>query len=284
LACPIRLATISILPDRQPDLRAMPSVLPMNAARLQPFAKRLTYDVARVAARLFSVVTCRIRCEGRPHVPMRGGALICANHQSYLDPILVGLACDRRLNYLARQSLFRFVPFRWLIDWFDAIPIEREGMGLAGLKETLRRLWRGEMVLIFPEGTRTHDGTIGPLKPGFTALARRGRVPLVPVAIVGAFQAWPRTQACPMPQPIWIQFGPSISPAEVAAMTDEQLLRRLHDALVRCQAAAGYSYRGPPPKCLHASLAAGELPRTVEHRIKNSARAVSPAPSDRSHL
>jgi 1-acyl-sn-glycerol-3-phosphate acyltransferase len=214
-----------------------------NAVPARPWAKRLVYDASRVTARLLSVIACQIRCEGRPYVPAQGGALICANHQSYLDPILVGLACDRRLNYLARQSLFRLTPLRWLIDLFDAIPIEREGLGLAGLKETLRRLRRGEMVLIFPEGTRTRDGSIGPLKPGFTALARRGQVPLIPVAIVGAFQAWPRTQPCPLPQPIWIQFGPPISPAEIAGLTDEQLLQRLHGALLQCQAAAGY-HRG----------------------------------------
>jgi 1-acyl-sn-glycerol-3-phosphate acyltransferase len=191
-------------------------------------------------ARLFAVLICRIRCEGRSFVPAVGGALICANHQSYLDPMLIGLACDRRLNYLARQSLFRSSAMRWLMDWFDAIPIEREGLGLAGLKETLRRLRRGEMVLIFPEGTRTHDGTIGPLKPGFTALARRGQVPLIPVAVVGAFEAWPRTKPWPVPQPIWIQFGPPILPTEAAQLSDDQLLERLHDALLACQAAAGY--------------------------------------------
>jgi 1-acyl-sn-glycerol-3-phosphate acyltransferase len=206
----------------------------------RPWAKRFTYDLSRVVARLAAVVLCRIRCQGRSHVPSEGGALLCANHQSFLDPILLGLACDRRLNYLARQSLFHFRPLRWLIEWFDAIPIEREGLGLAGLKETLRRLRRGEIVLIFPEGTRTHDGSIGPLKPGFTALARRGHVPLVPVAIAGAFEAWPRTRPCPVPQPIWIQFGAPITPDEVAQLSDEQLLTRLHDALLACQAASRY--------------------------------------------
>ena len=92
-----------------------------------------------------------------------------SNHQSHLDPVLVGLASDQRLNYLARDTLFGFAPFRWLINSLDAIPIDREGLGLGGLKETLKRLKRGESVLMFPEGTRTRDGEVGRLRPGFCA-------------------------------------------------------------------------------------------------------------------
>ena len=72
------------------------------------------------------------------------------------------------MNYLARESLFKFAPFRWLIRSLDAIPLDRDGIGIAGLKESLRRLKRGEMVLIFPEGRRTSDGKIASFRPGFT--------------------------------------------------------------------------------------------------------------------
>ena len=125
---------------------------------------------------MLAVVVFRIRCFGREHVPPSGGGLVMSNHQSNMDPVLVGLATNRRLNYLARETLFAFAPFRWLIKSLDAIAIDREGLGLAGLKETLRRLKRGELVLIFPEGTRTRDGEIAPLKSGFCAVARRIRV------------------------------------------------------------------------------------------------------------
>src|SRR5690242_18294289 len=114
--------------------------------------KRLWYDFLRVVCRLVGIVAFSIRVRGRQHVPPDGGALVMSNHQSHLDPVLVGLASDRRLNYLARQTLFGFAPFRWLISSLDAIPLDREGLGLNGLKETLKRLKRGEMVLIFPEG------------------------------------------------------------------------------------------------------------------------------------
>ena len=104
--------------------------------------KRLWYDFLRVVFRLLGVAFFRIRVFNRQYIPTAGGALVISNHQSHLDPILVGLAFDRRLNYVARDTLFGFAPFRWLINSLDAIPIDREGIGLGGLKESLRRLKR----------------------------------------------------------------------------------------------------------------------------------------------
>ncbi len=161
-----------------------------------------------------------------------------SNHQSHLDPVLVGLASDRRLNYLARQTLFGFAPFRWLITSLDAIPLDREGLGLHGLKETLKRLKRGEMVLIFPEGTRTRDGEVGVFKPGFCALARRANVPLVPVGIDGAFNSWPRKNVLPVPAAIHIQFGPPLEPSEIEKFDDEQLVAEMRRRIAACHAQA----------------------------------------------
>jgi 1-acyl-sn-glycerol-3-phosphate acyltransferase len=148
--------------------------------------------------------------------------------------VLVGLACDRRLNYLARQDLFDFGLFGWLIRWYDAIPIQRDGLGLSGLKETLRRLRDGELVLVFPEGTRTVDGEVTTLKPGFCALARRAQVPLVPVGIDGAYEAWPRDRSLPRPVPIFVHIGPAISPSKFPQLSDAELVALLEQAIRRC--------------------------------------------------
>ena len=89
------------------------------------WAQRLTYTVSQVLARLVSVVLFRFRSSGRSRVPATGGGLVCANHQSYFDPVIVGLTIDRPLTYLARRSLFRFAPFRWLISWYSGdVPID----------------------------------------------------------------------------------------------------------------------------------------------------------------
>jgi 1-acyl-sn-glycerol-3-phosphate acyltransferase len=163
---------------------------------------------------------------------------VLSNHQSHFDPVLIGLACDRRLNYLARKTLFGFAPFRWLIESLDAIPIDREGLGLEGLKETLRRLKRGEMVLIFPEGTRTRDGEVAPFKPGFSALAKRTDAWLVPVAIDGAFDAWPRRRLLPGLATIHIQFGEPIAGSEARQWDERELVAEIERRIRACHAAA----------------------------------------------
>ncbi|HEV3025517.1 MAG TPA: lysophospholipid acyltransferase family protein [Pirellulales bacterium] len=206
----------------------------MPASRSLP--KRLWYAFLHVTCRLLAVVVFRVRVEGREHVPSTGGVLVLSNHQSHLDPVLIGLACDRRINYLARETLFGFAPFRWLIYSLDAIPIDREGLGLAGVKETLRRLKQGEMVLIFPEGTRTRDGQIATLKPGFALLARRTSVPLVPVAIEGAYDAWPRRRLLPASATIHIRFGEPLLPEHASTFDDREIVTEIERRIRVCHA------------------------------------------------
>jgi 1-acyl-sn-glycerol-3-phosphate acyltransferase len=154
------------------------------------------------------------------------------------DPPLVGLTCPRRLNYLARDTLFKVPILAPLIKFLDAIPIDREGGGLAGLKETLRRLKAGELVLIFPEGTRTRDGNVAPLKPGLIAVARRSGVPLIPVGIDGAYQAWPRTARFPRLGRVAIVIGEPIAASQVQDLSDDALLALLQGRIADCHARA----------------------------------------------
>lgn len=206
----------------------------MSDTASRSLAKTLWYGFLHVVCRLVATLFFQIRVSGREWVPREGGVMVLSNHQSHFDPVLIGLACDRRLNYLARDSLFGFAPFRWLIQSLDAIPIDREGIGLAGLKETLRRLKRGELVLIFPEGTRTRDGEVAPLKPGFSALAKRAGVPLLPVAIDGAYQAWPRRHLLPGFSTIHIQFGEPLSPESATAYDERHLVDEIERRIREC--------------------------------------------------
>jgi 1-acyl-sn-glycerol-3-phosphate acyltransferase len=214
-------------------------------------SKRLWYGFLHVVCRLLAVALFRVRVSGREHVPAEGAALVLSNHQSHFDPVLIGLACDRRLNYLARKTLFGFPPFRWLIQSLDAIPIHRDGLGLEGLKETLRRLKRGEMVLIFPEGTRTRSGEMGAVKPGFSALAMRADAWLVPVAIEGAFDAWPPRRRFPGVATIHIQFGEPIAGAEARGYGERELVAEVERRIRRCRDQARRQRQraeGPRPK------------------------------------
>jgi len=197
--------------------------------------KRFGYRAIRVLVRLVAVALFGFRCFGSRHMPPDGPVLVCSNHQSHLDPVLVGLVFGRRLNFVARESLFRFAPLRWLIEFLDAIPIDREGTGLQGIKESIRRLRRGEAVLIFPEGTRTPDGEIGELKPGFCALARRTQAALLPVAIDGAYQAWPRNSRTIRFCRIRVWVGPPLSFEEYERIDDRQLVEEVHHRILACR-------------------------------------------------
>ncbi len=200
--------------------------------------QRPWYAFLQFVCRLLVTVLFGYRAHGQRHVPARGGALLLSSHQSFLDPVLIGVPTLRPLNYLARETLFRFAPLRWLIRSMSALPIDREGLGMAGLKETLRRLKRGQIVVIHPEGTRTRDGHLQPLKPGFAALARRAGVPLLPAAIVGAFECWPRTRRWPGRGQIRVHFGRAMRPEELTAFNDRELVAEVERRIAECHQAA----------------------------------------------
>lgn len=197
----------------------------------QPF--RPWYEAVRYAAVLTLGLRGGVRVTGRDNLPRQGGALIVSNHISFLDVFVLGVGVPRVLNYVARSSLF--VPVLGpLIRSVGGFPIEREGGGVAGLKETLRRLKGGGLVLIFPEGTRSPDGEIGPLKPGIAALAR-ARVPFIPVAVAGAFEAFPKGVTLPRPHPIWVHFGAPIRPDDFATMEPAVLSDLVRSRMIEAQ-------------------------------------------------
>ena len=142
---------------------------------------RWLYSVLWVLCRTLGVSVFGVRTRFAEPLPAAGGLLVLSSHQSHLDPLLLGLACDRRLSSLARSSLYRFKPFGFVITALDAVPIDREASAVAAMKTVIRRLEEGAAVIVFPEGTRTATGRLGELKSGFALLAKRAQVPIVPV-------------------------------------------------------------------------------------------------------
>jgi 1-acyl-sn-glycerol-3-phosphate acyltransferase len=169
------------------------------------------------------------RFAGRQHVPLEGPALIVSNHQSNLDPVLIGLACPRQLKFFARVGLF-FWPFSWWIRALGAVPIDRE-KALGGMKTTLKLLKQGEAVVVFPEGSRTYDGKMAEMLSGFCMLARRGGATIVPAAIDGAFHALPRGNIFPRLAEITLVICPPITPREITTMSDEELTKLVVDRI-----------------------------------------------------
>src|SRR5215218_5429440 len=191
-----------------------------------------------------SQVWFQFRFQGKGFVPMEGPVLLVSNHQSNLDPVLVGIACPRQLKYLARQGLF-FWPFSLWIRSLGAVPIDRERGAIGGIRTTLELLKQQNAVLVFPEGSRTADGKLDVMLPGFSLLARKSGATIVPVGIVGAFEALRRGAIVPRPNAIRLAFGPPISKEQAAQFSDEQLTRlveqRIREAmgLPACKSSTG---------------------------------------------
>lgn len=166
-----------------------------------------------------------LRATGRRNVPGDGAVILVANHLSHLDVFVLAVPLNRPLNFVARSTLFKPV-LGPLIRSLGAFPIQREGMGVSGVKETLKRLRAGCLITFFPEGTRSRDGELAPLKPGIAVLAGRAKVPVVPVGIAGTFESWPRTQLLPRPHAVRIHYGTPI-PAEAFAGLDPDQITSL---------------------------------------------------------
>ena len=165
----------------------------------------------------------RVRVHRMENFPTEGPVILLANHQSNLDPMIVGAVSPMPINYLAKQSLFDFLPLGWFLRWNDCIPIQRDSNAIGGIKETLKRLKKKEMVLIFPEGSRSPDGKLLPIKAGFSTLARRTKSPLLPLALDGAWQVYPRQARFPRLGNIQVVFGDLIPYEQYPALSDDEL-------------------------------------------------------------
>jgi len=176
------------------------------------------------------MVILRWRATGQHNMPGSGGVLLVCNHLSFLDVFLVGIPLRRPLNYVARSTLF--VPgLGALIRSVGGFPIQREGMGASGMKETLRRLRAGGIVTLFPEGTRSRDGQLGPLKAGIAVLVSRAGVPIVPAGLAGTFEVLPRSRLIPVLHPIRIHYGPPIFPEELAGLDTIAITELIHQRM-----------------------------------------------------
>ena len=147
----------------------------------------------------------RYRARGVRRIPDEGPLLIVSNHQSFYDPILIGLGAHRRQFYaLARASLFEHRGLSWLIRMLNAIPV-RQGEGDRGaIKQCIEVLERGQALLIFPEGARTVSGRTEKFESGLMLLIKRARPTVLPAAVGGAYKVWPRRRKWPRP---WGRMG-----------------------------------------------------------------------------
>ena len=140
-------------------------------------------------------------------VPLTGSVILACNHQSFIDPPLVGAGVRREINYLARENLFRFPVMGWVLHQWQVVPVDREGGGARGLKAILDRLKQGGAILLFPEGTRSKDGKLQPARSGIGLTVIKSTAPVIPVRVFGTFRAYGRHMKLPRPLPVGVKYG-----------------------------------------------------------------------------
>jgi 1-acyl-sn-glycerol-3-phosphate acyltransferase len=169
----------------------------------------MTYWIIYFGTKLLSFLFFPAKVIGRHHVPSKGAFILASNHVSYLDPMILGITTGRRLNYMARDSLFRGV-LAFVLPRLGAFPIKRYSADTGALKECFRRIREGGPLLLFPEGTR--HGAAGEKKAlaGVGFLAQKAGVPVVPVFIDGSEKALPPGAKLPRRTKIRVIYGKPI--------------------------------------------------------------------------
>ena len=167
----------------------------------------------------------RLRVEGRHHVPKTGPLLLVANHASYVDPPLVGITAGRWVGFLAQAGLAKLGPLRWWLTQMGVTLIDRDAPSKEALRVIAECLGKGEAVGIFPEGTRSADGSVGPFRNGVEFLVRRTGATVVPIGLDGNFRAFPRKAILPRPRKLVVRYGAPMTAAEVLAPGGVERLR-----------------------------------------------------------
>ncbi len=177
-----------------------------------------------------------LKVVGEEHLINEGPVLVVSNHQSFLDPPLIGNLYKTEMVFLARKTLFVGF-FKWLYPQWNAIPVDQDRPDMSSLKTIIRKLKEGHRVLVFPEGQRTLDGEICEAAPGVGLIAAKSGAVIQPVRIYGARDALPRGSARIHFARITVVVGPPIylSPAEQKAVRGkedyEEITARIMDAI-----------------------------------------------------
>lgn len=167
----------------------------------------LVYGILWILTRVVGRVFLRYRTRGAEHVPTTGGVLLAANHASYADIPLLGCGVRRRLFYLGRANLFPSPVLGRLLRALGWIPLKTERWDREAFRTAAGLLKAGKAVVIFPEGTRSPDGTLQAGKPGIGMLVAEARCPVVPVYLRGTYEVLPMSASWPKPHPVEVSFG-----------------------------------------------------------------------------
>lgn len=200
---------------------------------------RVVYGACRVFLSSYFKLLHGFRVQGAENVPKKGGALIVSNHASFLDPAVLGSAVwHRDIHFMARDTLFRNTFAKLWATSVGVVPINRNKGDLRALRDAVAIVNDGDILCLFPEGTRTPDGRLQSAKAGIGFLVEKSGVPAVPVFVKGTFQALPRNARWLSPGRITVTFGAPILPAEIGQFGNDPDRRQKIADLVMARIAA----------------------------------------------
>lgn len=166
------------------------------------------YRIAQILGRMVLRLYFRIRIEGYDNIPDKGGHIIVANHVSFLDPVLICAYTLRAVHFLTYAMYYDMRGLHWFLKRMHAIPVKKDGKDISALKKALRLLRAAELVGIFPEGERSLTGQLGEGSPGVALMALKAGVPILPIGVIGAYEAFPRGANFPrFRSPITLRYG-----------------------------------------------------------------------------
>ena len=195
----------------------------------------MLFRLAQIFFRVYFFLYHRVSVRGfsdlKKFLADSGGkpVILAANHESYLDPPLVGMLFPNAIRFIAWDGVFKFRPFAALLRALGAVPVSQENKNSAAslLRDVMEFIKQGFSVLIFPEGERTHDGNMGPMEGGVSLISSKTGAPIVPVWIDGTFEAYSRFLKFPRPKHVAITFGKPIFPDELPQDMPEKERRRV---------------------------------------------------------
>jgi len=192
------------------------------------------YRIGWTSFRVMYATYFRWRVFHPERVPESGAVILACNHASILDPPLVGCGLHRECTFLARETLFRFPPIRWLFTQWQAVPLDRDGGGPSGMKRIVAALGNGRAVILFPEGTRTRDGGLQSVRHGVGLIVVKSGAPVVPVRVWGTFEAYGRDVKVPKPKRVTVKYGepmPFLEVREEAKTCSKERLKEIYQEI-----------------------------------------------------
>ncbi|MEC0243351.1 lysophospholipid acyltransferase family protein [Paenibacillus dokdonensis] len=186
----------------------------------------MIYIFCRGLLRVIFAFMYRLEAVGKENIPDEGGVLLCSNHISILDPMTVGIKFRRKVKFMAKAELFKVPVLGWLITQLGAFPVKRGGVSKESFKTSLKILRGGEIMGIFPEGTRNSDS--GAAKKGAASFALRSGAAVVPAAIIGDYK-FLRKMKVIYGKPLDLSEFADMESAEAVDAVTDKIMSRIHE-------------------------------------------------------